>query len=196
VTVSLSVKTHEGSEEREVGEKNLPPVYGSAPCSVAILEFGDVCLEALPQVGEPGRQHLGTVARVANEAPVERARLTIVESELADFARVPELERFSQGGDVALNLALRGIQPTEVKQRAEVCLVRQFDPLVAERDDHASIVAETRGVDADERDAAAATGVSYSTARRRADDPAFREQLEAAGRELSRALFAGWRVRH
>jgi predicted ArsR family transcriptional regulator len=34
------------------------------------------------------------------------------------------------------------------------------------------------------REVAEATGVSYSTARRHADDPVFRERLEAASREL------------
>jgi hypothetical protein len=120
-------------------------VNGSAPGFVAVREFRDVCLEAVPQLHEGGRQHLASKCRVLEETHIEGARLTIGEREFMDFARVPTLERCPQGfGGLLGFAAVRGVELAQVEQSAEVRVVGQFDPLVAERDDHALIVAETR----------------------------------------------------
>jgi hypothetical protein len=84
-----------------------------------------------------------------NDASVERARLTIRENEFAHLAPVPALERFSQCCEVVLGFALSGIQAAKVKQRAQVHLLRQLDPLVAEHDDQALIASRPRGVQND-----------------------------------------------
>src|SRR5215218_1889221 len=126
---------------------SIAPAYKggrSAPRVVAMLELGDVCLKPVSQLCEPWRKHLASKTGVVKDAPVERARLTIGENELANLARVPTLERSSQCFDVVAGFALCGIQATKVEQRAEVRHLCQLDPLVAEGDYHELILSRTR----------------------------------------------------
>jgi len=120
-------------------------VNRSAAGLVAVVELSDVRLEAFSQVGESGRRRLASEVQPVEEAPIERAGLTVGEHEFGDLACVPSLQCSSQCGDIVLGFALLGIQPAEVEQRAPVGFLGELDPLVAERDDHALMVSEREG---------------------------------------------------